>query len=172
VRALERHGQKVEEPQAIIDYIDPEQGWDFNLRAGQPFPLGVPGKADDNFAFRARGTLEIPRDGMYWIGYHTGRGGRLVIEGQKWKRLALCGPAKATIDEEVLENEPNAGWGCRTVGEIELKAGRYPIEFLGSFGSGNAAVEIVGSQAGGPSAYLRSGGAKIIPDISGLPLVK
>jgi hypothetical protein len=170
--ALERHGQKVEQPQPIVDYIDPDGGLELTLRGSQPFPMGIPGKADNNFAFRARGMLEIVRDGTYWIGYQSGRGGRLVIEGQRWKRLALAGPAKATIDQEIIENDPNAPWGCRAIGEVELKAGKYPILFLGSFGAPRGAVEITGSHAGGPNVHLRAGGAKVMADVAGLPLVE
>ncbi len=170
-RALERNGERQEQPQQIIDYSDPDDGAEFRLSATKSFPGGRPNEKENDFAFRARGTLEIPRRGTYWIGFQTARGGRLTMPLQHWKRLVLANGSKVVIDEDIVEGEPNAENGCRVSAEIELEAGKYPIEFLGCFGGGAAGVEITAAPANGPDLYLKTGEARVLRDLPGLQLV-
>ena len=172
VRALERNGQRQEQPEQFIDYSDPDEGAEFRLAGTKPFPGGQPKEKENDFAFCARGTLEIPRRGTYWLGFQTARGGRLTLAKQHWKRLVLANGSKTVIDEDLVEGEANAENGCRVSAEVELEAGKYPIEFIGCFAAGAAAVEITAAPARGPDLYLRAGDARVMRDVSGLQLVK
>jgi len=171
-RALERHGKRSETPEPVVDYFDPEDGSDLRLSGAKPFPGGKPGQKDNAFAFRARGVLEIPKRGTYWIGYQSARGGRLSIQGQKWKHVFIAPLAQAVVDEDLIESDANAETGCRIVAEIDLDAGRYPMEFLGCFSDGPAAVEITATHPNGPDLHLKAVEARVVQDVPGLELVK
>jgi hypothetical protein len=172
-RAVQRRSRKLAEPSPMVAYFDPD-GWEnFHPKPCIPFPDGVPGKDDDFFALRAKATLEIPADGLYWLGYYSANGGRLIVNGQSWKRTVLKGPGQTHVEEDILQNKPDDWYGNRALGELELKAGRYEIEFLGVHGKGSWAWDFVHTAAPGlPVRPLRAGAARVEDDHDGLPLIK
>jgi hypothetical protein len=170
-RALDKKGRKLPAGVPFLSYRDPDYSW-WGVAKAQPFPDGVPGVDDDNFAMRARAVLEIPADGTYWIGYNATSSGRLRIPSQKWKRLARGRPNEVTLEDDLFESLADHEWAQMAIGEIELKAGLYPIEFLTVQGKGRAHAEVFAGAAGLPASPLRVGGALVIDDPGGLLLVK
>jgi hypothetical protein len=153
-----------------VDFRDPDNTWPV-YGNGPSFPEGVADIDDDGFALRAKGTLEIPADGTYWIGFHATYSASLKIAGQKWKRLIRINP-KASLDGETLQSIDQNDWSHYALGEIELKAGQYPIEALTAQDAGRAGFIIVAGPAGEPQTVLKAGAARVIEDVGGLQLVK
>ncbi len=171
-QALAERGKKSEKRTSHTWFNDPDKNFGGNDPGIEPFPGGEPGKDDDNFAFRAKGTLVIPADGTYWLGMHAANGARFRIAGQKWKRLVLSGPGNGSLNGDVMENSPDDSWGNRMVGEIELKAGTYPFEVLSVHGQRAAMLSLFAMPAGAAFAPLKTGVADIVDDRDGLQLVK
>jgi hypothetical protein len=171
-RALQRDGHKLAAPEPIVDFLDPDDGSDLRIPGAKPFPDGIPKQRDNDFAFRARGVLQIPVKGAYWLGFGTAHGGRLTIKGKPWKRIVSAGPGKAVRDEDLIEVDLTGDRNCRVIGEIELEPGQYPIEYLGAFAWGQAAVEVTATPPGGADLHLQVGEGRVAPDLPGLELVK
>ena len=53
-----------------------------------------------------------------------------------------------------------------------MKKGEYPIEILYAETNGPSVLSVFASPAGYPPRLLEKGGAKIQPDVDGLPLVE
>lgn len=172
-RAIGRKGRKLAEPSPIVAYFDPDGHEDYHPGPCVPFPDGKKGEDDNFFVLRAKATLEVPADGKYWIGYFAANSGRLIVEGQRWQRVVIDGPGDKSLDEDVLQNKADNWYGERVLGELELKAGKYPIEYLGVHGKGTWAWDFVHCAAPGlPVRALRVGAAGMVDDRDGLQLVK
>jgi len=172
-RALQRKGVKLGAPVSVLAFADPDGPAQADVIPTVPFPEGVKGKDDDFFALRAKATLEVPADGKYWIGFDAMQGGRLSIRGQKWKRVVMEAPGHGEIDEEILQSNVDAQEGARILGEIELKAGKYELEYLGVHGKDPRAWDVVHCAGPGvPIRMLRVGEATTVQDFDGLGVVK
>jgi hypothetical protein len=72
-----------------------------------------------------------------------------------------------------VEGEPDLnGTNAQVVGEIRLAKGTYRIEVVYAETSGPSVMSVFGGPAGYAPRLLSKGGAKIEPDIDGLPLVE
>jgi hypothetical protein len=66
---------------AEINFTDPASGGGGRIPSSVPFPRDLLGVDDDNFALRLTGTLHIPEDGTYLIGFQGDDGSNLSIGG-------------------------------------------------------------------------------------------
>lgn len=137
------------------------------------FPCDAPGD-QNNFAIRATATLVIPRDGDYHLGVHSEDHSALCIGGQKWTAHLRSTGGTGRVDGDTLWEEKSgfAGTNTQNVAAITLQKGEYPIEVLYAEITGTSVLSVFGSPAGYPPRLLTKGGAKIEPDIDGLPLLE
>ena len=156
-----------------INYTDSGATGDVKFPDPVNFPCDAHGD-QDNFIIRATATLVIPRDGDYHIGVHSEDHSALCIGGQKWKELIRGTGYTSRLDGDTLwEEEPErTGTNAQNVAAITLKKGEYPLEVLYAETNGPSILSVFASPAGYPPRLLTKGGAKIEPDIDGLPLVE
>ena len=64
------------------------------------------------------------------------------------------------------------GTNAQNVGAVTLKKGEYPVEVLYGETTGPSVLSVFGAPAGYPPRLLEKGGAKLEPDVDGLPLVE
>jgi hypothetical protein len=165
---------------ASINYSDPETGVGGSILGDIAFPNNT-GADDEDFGVIAQATLVIPFDGVYRIGFQGDDGGYLRIAGTSgWTIVENASGAGIVADS--LGNPNPAGdtlWtnaltgNSRTIGEISLTAGNYPIEGLFFERGGGANWEIFGSESvGGLTAYslLAANGAGSVA-LAGVTLV-
>lgn len=155
-----------------INFIDPGASGDIKFPDPAPFPADAPGD-QDNFAVRATGTLVIPRDGTWHIGVHSEAHSAVCIGGEKFTGIIRGTGYTARRDDDTLWEElpERNGTNAQNVGVIKLQKGEYPIEVLYCETTGPAVLSVFASPAGYPPRLLEKDGAKIEPDINGLPLV-
>ena len=157
---------------ARINYTDTGAEGDIVFPDPLPFPCDARGD-QSNFAIRATATLVIPRDGTYHIGIHSEDHSAICIGGQKWTTHLRSTGGTGSMDGDTLwEEEPDrTGTNAQNAGAITLKKGEYPIEILYAETNGPSVLSVFASPAGYPPRLLEKGGAKIQPDVDGLPLV-
>lgn len=156
-----------------INYTDSGAVSDIEFPDPVSFPGDAPG-GQNNFAILATATLVIPRDGDYHIGIHSEDHSALCIGGQRWTaHLRSTGGAGRMEGDTLWEEDPSSyGDNAQNVGAITLKKGEYPIEVLYADTTGPSILSVFASPAGYPPRLLAKGGAKLEPDIGGLPLVE
>ena len=156
-----------------INYADSGATGDIEFPDPVNFPCDARGD-QSNFIIRATATLVIPRDGDYHIGVHSEDHSAICIGGQKWKELIRGTGYTSRLDGDTLwEEEPaRTGTNAQNVAAITLKKGEYPLEVLYSETNGPSVLSVFASPAGYPPRLLTKGGAKIEPDVDGLPLVE
>ncbi len=167
---------------ASINYNDPGFGGPGSIGGDIAFPNNT--AADDNdFGLLATGTLVIPATGTYRFGFQGDDGGYLRIAGVSgWSivenvtGLAIVSDVNGTANPagDTLWTDALTG-NSRTIGEISLTAGSYPIESLFFEKGGGAYFEIFGAEyvAGTPTDYqlLMADGAATLGSLAGLNLV-
>ncbi|MES2708212.1 MAG: C-type lectin domain-containing protein [Verrucomicrobiota bacterium] len=138
----------------MINFNDPGFGGPGNMVNDAPIPWNNTGTAaDDNyFATRMEATLRVPADGYYSIGWQGDDGGFFEFLNPpvpvEFNRLVGNAMLGGTIGDST-DGTPkgriqlNAGGGnTRTIGEILLPAGDYPVRALWFEGQGSAYFEI------------------------------
>lgn len=109
------------------------------------------GNDENDHAFRALADLQITEAGTYYLGFNSDDGASLEIKGQNWLQVMDGSHGNAVIlddgdgDEadDVLQTDAWTGWSY-TLGEIDLAAGTYPLEFISYEGGGGAFSEVFG----------------------------
>lgn len=154
-----------------INFIDSGAAGDIEFPDPVSFPGDTPGD-QNNFAIRATATLVIPRDGDYHIGVHSEEHSALCIGGQMWTAQLRSTGGTGRMDGDTLWEEEAgfAGTNTQNVAAITLQKGEYPIEVLYAETTGPSVLSVFASPAGYPPRLLTKGGAKIEPDVDGLPL--
>lgn len=156
-----------------INYIDSGGAGDIEFPDPVPFPGDKPG-SEDGYVIKANANLVIPRDGIYHIGFHADACAAMRIIGQSWKRLVRDTSLTAKLEGDTFYTEfPNGvATNAQVVGEVELKKGSYPMEVFYTEFEGPSVLSVFASPAGYAPRLLAKDGAKIEPDIDGLPLVE
>lgn len=156
---------------ATVNCIDSDGAGDIIFPDPISFPGDKPG-GQDQFVVRATGNLVIPRDGLYHIGIHADGHCALRVIGQDWNRFIRDTGYSGKLQKDTIYGEDPDGNGSNVqlVAEIELKKGVYPIEALYANLQGPAVFSIFAAPAGCAPRLLAKDGAKIEPDIDGLPL--
>ncbi len=123
----------------------------------------------------------IPETGTYWLGFQGDDGGFLELPGQTFDRIVQDASGGA-----VGESSERIACDClvgnnRTVGEITLEAGTYPIRFLWFEAGINASFEVFGAEAGANALYLLEkdgpttrdaiGGVSLVVDTDASPII-
>lgn len=156
-----------------INYIDSGAAGDIEFPDPAEFPGDEPGN-QDQFVVKATGNLVIPRDGVYHIGIHAEDHCALRIVGQKWLRFVrdtgYCGKLE---DDTIYGAGPMfMGTNIQLLGEIKLAKGTYKMEALYVDVEGPSTFSVFAAPAGFAPRLLAKDGAKIEPDINGLPLAE
>lgn len=154
-----------------IHYIDSGAASDVEF----PDPAELPGDApgpQDQFVVMAQAELVIPRDGVYHLGIHSDNRAALRIADKTWKRFIRDTSYRGKIEGDTIHTEDpdRIGTNGQLVGEIELKKGTYTIEVFYVNTKSPTALSVFGAPAGYAPRLLVKDGAKIEPDIDGLPL--
>ncbi|MBN1509468.1 MAG: hypothetical protein JW955_21655 [Sedimentisphaerales bacterium] len=162
----------------FVNHVDPDT---FDAGSGMfggemPFPNGVVGKDDDDFAVKVTGLLDIPADGVYQIGFNSDDGASLRITGKSWQSIVADATGMAVITGDELINDAISA-STFTAGQITLAKGCHAFEAVMFERSGGSHFELFGrgvSDRGIPDPtwhLLRAGGAEYPADVLGLPLV-
>lgn len=155
-----------------INYNDPGFGGPGSIPNDLPIPMNTAGTASDdhNYATEMRGALSIPVDGTYCFGWQGDDGGFFEFEGANPPVFTrIVAQAIANGIESNTDGAPgarikaNGGSGnTRTIGQVTLAAGDYPIRCFWKEGTGGSYFEIFASPAGGDAtmvSLLKTGGA-------------
>lgn len=189
-----------------INYNDPGFGGTGIFPNDQPNPTNTPANnatnADDNYyATRMTGILVVPKTGLYAIGFNSDDGEYFEFTGTGanvpvFTRLTAnadasvataADPATITISGDGVQGarfQVDGGAGTsRTVAEVQLTAGRYPVKAVWYEGNGNSFNEIFAAPSppwGRPISLLvenvvtngvpTAGAMDPVPDIDGLAL--
>ncbi|HEX2747689.1 MAG TPA: hypothetical protein VHM91_06805, partial [Verrucomicrobiales bacterium] len=159
-----------------INFIDSGAAGDIKFPAPVSFPGDKPGN-QDSYVIKAEANLVIPRDGVYHLGIHADEHCGICVVDQKWTGLIRDTGYRAHMafagGDTIVEGEPDLnGTNAQVVGEIRLAKGTYRIEVVYAETSGPSVMSVFGGPAGYAPRLLSKGGAKIEPDIDGLPLVE
>ncbi len=141
-----------------VNHSDPDNGG--GIYGGDlPFPNDVAGTDDNDFATMATGTLVIPVDGTYYIGYRSDDGMALQIQGGVWDAIVEDATGNAIIDPADDSWMVTDAWtgNSHTVGQITLTAGNYPFTAVSYEGGGGAYMEMFGSTQQGNYYLITSG---------------
>ena len=146
-----------------------------------PYDTNPNNGAEPNVAMFLRGTLVIPTNGTYWLGFQGDDGSWLRVAGRNWDSIvysAIAAPNSRIEGDRLVES---LGTGnSRTIGAITLEEGSYDLEMLWWQGTGGAHLEVLGvggaepsliATAGASVRLLGTGTARIDPDEAGLQLV-
>jgi hypothetical protein len=153
-----------------LNFADPQNAGGGGLfGSNNPFPNDT--AADDNdFALEASGTLVIPADGLYQIGFRGDDGGYLTITGGTFLSVVQAGGAIAAGNATRIQFAGTTG-DSFTTGNIYLTAGEYPIRTVFFERSGGAHYEVFAGQ-GFNVELLASGGVNSkVDEVAGIPLV-
>ncbi|HUF64191.1 MAG TPA: PA14 domain-containing protein [Verrucomicrobiales bacterium] len=137
-----------------VNFKDPDDGSSASgiLPGDLPFPNDTP-ENDNHFAVEATALLVIPETAVYWIGFQSDDGAKLQIEGQNFEEIVAdatgtaFGAGTGTLTCDCLTGN------SRTLGQITLAEGVYPIRvvmFEAAFGS---YLEVFGAEAGSPTLF-------------------
>lgn len=156
-----------------INYIDSGAAGDIEFPDPVDFPGDQPG-GQNGYVIKSTANLVIPRDGVYHIGFHADECCAMRIIGQPWKRLVRDTALTAKLEGDTFYAEfPNGvATSAQVVGEVELKKGSYPMEVFYTEVQGPSVLSVFAAPAGFAPRLLAKDGAKIEPDIDGLPLVE
>ncbi|MEK7950031.1 lectin-like protein [Luteolibacter soli] len=155
-----------------INYIDSDGASDIEF----PNPVELPGDEpgpQDQFVVMAQAELVIPRDGLYHIGIQSDSRCALRIADQQWLRIIRDTSYHVKVEGDTIhtENPDRKSTNGQLFAEIELKKGSYTIEAFYVNVKGPTSLAVFGAPAGYAPRLLAKDGAKIEPDIDGLPLV-
>ena len=136
-----------------INYADPQAGSPGGV-FGSDVAFGNDSAADDeDFAVIATAQLVIPFDGVYRFGFQGDDGGYLRLPGATgWTIVETAVGATVTDLNGVASPAGDTLWAdvltgsSRTIGEISLTAGTYPIEGFFFERGGGANWELFGAQ--------------------------
>lgn len=156
-----------------INYIDSDSAGDIEFPNPAEFPGDQPG-GQDQFVVKATGNLVIRRDGVYHIGIHAENHCALRVVGQNWIRFVrdtgYCGKLEG---DTIYGDTPTfMGTNVQLLGEMKLAKGSYKMEALYVDIVGPSTFSVFAAPAGFAPRLLAKDGAKIEPDIDGLPLVE
>ncbi len=116
----------------VINFSDPDNPGTTGLFGGD---LVIPGDAeflnDDDVAFQARATVNIPTSGLYTFGVRASDGFALRINGQAWINRNGSGGIDPA-DSSTLAGMPGTTGlsDLTTRGLIQLNAGVYSVDFI------------------------------------------
>lgn len=188
---------------AVINWNDPGFGGPGSVPNDEFFFLNNAGlntnasNIEDNFQVaRFTGNVVIPVDGLYEFGWQGDDGGYFEFLNPRAVDPAFAGfirlSAEAINAGAIVDSKPtvpggldatprariqmpNGGGNTRTMGEIFLKAGTYPVRALWFEGSGGSYYELLASpspaQASVVSLLARNGASAAVADQPGLTLV-
>jgi len=162
-------------PDRSINYDDPHDGWFHDGRRNRipgdrPFPNNTLFD-DQDYASRSNGTLVIPVDGTYHIGFCADDGASLQIFNQPWNSIVTDATGVGVISFDTMVADVLSPDNY-IVGEITLAAGIYEFELLHFNHIGGDHLELFGASATAPIyELLMVGGAKTFADFDGLQLV-
>jgi hypothetical protein len=156
----------------VVNFIDSDAPSDLKFPNPANLPGDRPGNQDD-FVIQATGNLVIPQDGVYHIGIHAAEFVALRIVDQAWTRIVRDSGYFAKLDgDTIYEGDPDhMGTNAQLVAEISLKKGTYQMEAIHLSTTSPTTISIFGGPAGYAPRLLSTGGAKVEPDVAGLPLV-
>jgi hypothetical protein len=106
-----------------------------------PFPIEVPGLADDDFATQATVIVSIEEEGDYIFGFASDDGASLTLEGANFTILNPGAPRAVTNNGQTMEFNANTG-NSDTFGTTHLAAGEYELTFLTWERGGGAFAEV------------------------------
>ncbi|GAA5482863.1 hypothetical protein Hsar01_02088 [Haloferula sargassicola] len=169
-----------------LDFRDPEDGPDGSFTPTNPWPLNT-ASADDNYAMRATGILEITQAGIYNLGFQGDDGGYLYIYGHNgtsdpdissilttnYPAIATIAPAPGSTANNGISVETGTG-DSRTIVSVPLEVGQYELQTLVYEGNGGSWWEVIG---GGDAdrtfnfPLLTKNGAATVTTTSGISLV-
>lgn len=157
----------------VVNFIDSDAPSDIEF----PNPANLPGDREgnqDDFVIQATGTLVIPKDGVYHIGIHAAEFVALRIVDQAWTRIVRDTGYGAKLDgDTIFEGAPDfMGTNTQLLAEIYLKKGSYQIEAIHLSTAAPTTLSIFGGPAGFSPRLLSKNGAKLEPDVDGLPLLR
>lgn len=179
---------------AQINFNDPGFGGPGSIPNDQPNPTNTPAdnssNTDDNYyATRMTGTLVVEKEGTYAIGFQSDDGQYFEFTGASapvFTRLTTNATGTADVVDagiitvssggvEGARFQVDGGTGnSRTVAEVHLTPGAYPIKAVWYDGTSSSFNEIFASPApahGRPlSLLVRDGAAADINDLDGLAL--
>ena len=149
----------------------------------EPFPNDGYYVNDDDFGVMVSGTLAIPEDGIYQIGFNSDDGSQLrILEDDgitpvSWNGIVPGSHSAAVIQDDWLKTDIQTGWSW-TAGEVFLDYGHlYEFELYMFEHIGSADLELFG-RGQGPNGWsndwhlLTYGGVGYIVDIDGLQLTQ
>lgn len=148
-----------------LDFDDPQAGGAGSYAPTNPWPLNTP-NADDYFALRATGILDIPQAGYYHLGFQGDDGGYLFIYGvapnadpdiesivlTNLGAGAVIGSAPGSTALNAIRADVPTG-NSLTIVRVHLEAGQYQIKTLFFEIDGGAWWEVFGRSADGYTAY-------------------
>ncbi|MEO5915432.1 MAG: lectin-like protein [Luteolibacter sp.] len=157
---------------AKLNHIDSGAASDVEFPDPLEFPGDSPG-GQDQFVVKATANLVIPRDGVYHIGIHADDHCALRIIGQSWSRFVRDTSYRGKLEGDTIYGEDplNIGTNVQLFGEVTLKKGTYKMEALYVNLLGPSIFSVFGAPADFAPRLLAKDGAKIEPDIDGLPLI-
>lgn len=164
---------KIVEGVEKINYTDSGSAGDIEFPNPAEFPGDQPG-GQDQFVVKATGNLVIPRDGVYHIGIHAEDHCALRVAGQKWIRFVRDTGYCGKLEEDTIYGAAPSfmGTNVQLFGEIKLAKGNYKMEALYVDVEGPSTFSVFAAPAGFAPRLLAKDGAKIEPDIDGLPLIE
>nr|WP_226895159.1 LamG domain-containing protein [Luteolibacter marinus] len=168
----------------LIDFNDPQDGPQGSFTPTSPWPLNT-GNADNDYAVRAIGNIEITQAGYYHLGFQGDDGGYMYLYGAGGNAdpvidsivytnhpgVAVIGNAPVSGTSNAIRVETGTG-NSRTIVRTYLETGEYTINTLFWEGGGGSWWEVIGgSEAPGYNYPLLSttGGSATVG--SGLTLV-
>ncbi|MDB6135514.1 MAG: autotransporter-associated beta strand repeat protein [Verrucomicrobiales bacterium] len=137
-----------------LNFNDPGFGGTGSFANDAPIPWNNSGTpADDNyFATLMEGTIRVPADGEYFIGWQGDDGGFLEFVNPPWPVSFNHLTANATGNSVITDSsdglskgrlQHNGGGGnTRTIGAIELPAGQYPVRVMWFEDAGSSHFEV------------------------------
>jgi hypothetical protein len=138
-----------------LNLVDPNTNASAGTFGGDiAFPGDNPGADDNNFAFVAKGVINVPSAGNYSFNVRGDDGFAMRIVGQTWSGVT-GGGGLDPLDSRTMYFAGGTG-DSNTTGTVNLAPGQYNLEFVGFEGGGGASQEITVSVNGGPSSLLGS----------------
>ncbi len=98
------------------------------------FPKDVAGKDDNDYVLKATGTLVVPQDGTYILGFNSDDGGYMKVPGGTFTAIQQNNTGNSVINGDTVICDCLTG-DSGTTATITLKKGNQAIEF-GSFERG------------------------------------
>ncbi len=142
-----------------IDFNDPQDGPQGSFTPTSPWPLNT-GNADNDYAVRATGILNITQAGYYHLGFQGDDGGYMYLYGAGGNTdpviesivytnhipQATIGVAPGSSVNNAIRVEVGTG-NSRTIVRTLLQTGQYQIKTLFYEGGGGSWWEVIGGPA-------------------------